>query len=178
MLLRLLSAQVVLPALLSAAALAGPMVCTTSLEAPDASAPDGAAPVALTTCAAVETTSERIERVAYSWTSPYATGVNLVHQVTDLFGIALGGIDGNRVMGFGFADQTIIWDGTAIENTTRALLEEQNPPMPTRTRDLSNGFGSSLALELSGAGSLDAQGAQLPLDKPVTPAATPVQPLW
>ena len=40
-LFRLLSAQVALPALLSAAALAGPMVCTTSLEAPDASAPEG-----------------------------------------------------------------------------------------------------------------------------------------
>ena len=178
MLLRVLSAQVALSALLSATALAGPIVCTTSLEAPDASAPDGAAPVALTTCEAVETTSEQIERVYSSWTSPYDTGVNLVHQVTDFFGIALGGIDGNRVMGFGFPDQTIIWDGIAIDNTTRTLLEEQTPPLPMRTRDLPNGFGSSLALELSGPGSLDAQGAQLPLDNPVTPAATPVQPLW
>ena len=129
------------------------MVCSTSLEAPDASAPDGAAPVALTTCEPVETTSERIERVAYSWTSPYATGVNLVHQVTDLFGIALCGNDGNRVICFRFADQTIIWDGTAIENTTRALLEEQSRRCP-RAPASPQWVRFEPGLELSGSGSL------------------------
>ena len=31
-------------------------------------------------------------------------------------------------MGLGFPDQTIIWDGSAVENTTNALLEEQALP--------------------------------------------------
>ena len=140
MLLRLLSAQVLMPALFTTAALAGPIVCTTTLEAPDASASQSAEPVALTTCVPIETTAERIERVNYSWTAPYARGVDVVHQITDFLGIAVAGPEGNRVMGFGFPDQTLIWDATAIGTTTRALWEEQSPPLPMRTLDLPNGF--------------------------------------
>ena len=79
MLLRLLSAQVLMPALFTTAALAGPIVCTTMLEAPDASISQSAEPVALTTCVPIETTAERIERVNYSWTAPYDRSVDVVH---------------------------------------------------------------------------------------------------
>jgi len=175
-LLRLLSAQALMSALFTAAAMAGPIVCTTTIEAPDPSAPAGSAPVSLTTCEPVETTAERIERVNYTWTAPYARGVDLVHQITDFFGIAVAGSEGNRVMGFGFPDQTLIWDGTAIENTTRALMEEQLPALPTRTTDLPNGFDSSLAFELQRLGSTET--VALPLDDPATSVASPVQPLW
>ena len=48
-------------------------------------------------------------------------------------------------MGFGFPDQTLIWDGSALQNTTEALLEEQSPPLPMRTLDISSGFNGSLA---------------------------------
>ena len=48
-------------------------------------------------------------------------------------------------MGFGFPDQTLIWDGSALQNTTGALLEEQSPPLPTRTQDISSRFNGSLA---------------------------------
>ena len=65
--------------------------------------------------------------------------------MTDVLGIAVGGIEGNRVMGFGFPDQTLIWDGSALQNTTGALLEEQSPPLPMRTLDISSGFNGSLA---------------------------------
>ena len=68
-----------------------------------------------------------------------------LHQLTDVLGIAVGGIEGNRVMGFGFPDQTLIWDGSAVQNTTGALLEEQSPPLPMRTMDISSGFNGSLA---------------------------------
>ena len=54
-------------------------------------------------------------------------------------------IEGNRFMGFGFPDQTLIWDGSALQNTTGALLEEQSPPLPMRTLDISSGFNGSLA---------------------------------
>ena len=178
MLLRLLSAQALMPALFTAAALAGPIVCTTTMEAPDPSAPAGAAPVSLTTCEPMETTAERIERVTYTWTAPYGRGVDVVHQITDFFGIAVAGSEGNRVMGFGFPDQTLIWDGIAIENTTRALLEEQSPPLPTRTLDVPNGFDSSYAFDLMRSDTGAAETVVLPLQDPATPGATPVRPLW
>ena len=78
--LRLLAAPVMMIALFTAAALAGPIVCTTTLAAPDSSASQSAAPVALTTCSPIETMAARIERVNDSWTVPYACSVDVVHQ--------------------------------------------------------------------------------------------------
>jgi hypothetical protein len=79
----------------------------------------------VTRCGPVVTTPELVERRAYTWTAPFAQGVDLVHQVTDVLGIAVAGRDGNRVMGLGFPDQTLVWDATAIEATNRVLLEAQ-----------------------------------------------------
>ena len=129
---------------------AGPVVCTTSLEAPEPTAPN-LSPVEVTRCGVVERTSELIERRFFTWTAPYERGVDLVHQFTDLLGLAVAGDNGTRLMGFGFPDQTVIWDATAVGATTRALIEEQSPAMPLRTRDLASGFGSSLAAEVSPA---------------------------
>ena len=112
--------------LLAAPIWAGPVVCTTTLEAPDAEA-DGAAPVQLTRCEPVETTSELLERRYSTWSAPFDSGVNMLHQLTDLLGIAVGGPDGTHLMGFGFPDQTVIWDGTVMRNTIDALMEEQSP---------------------------------------------------
>ena len=119
---------------------AGPVVCTTSLEAPQAAG----APVEVTRCGPVVTTPELVERRFYGWTSPYARGIDITHQITDLLGIAMGGGDGTKVMGFGFPDQTIVWDGSALETTTAVLLEQQGSPLPWRTADLSNGFCQGL----------------------------------
>ena len=124
--------------------LAGPIVCTTSIEGPQPGR--GSGPVEVTVCQPTETTSELINRRLYTWTSPMARGVEPLHQLTDFLGIAVGGIDGNRVMGLGFPDQTLVWDGSALQNTTGALLEEQSPPLPMRTLDLSSGFNGSLAV--------------------------------
>ena len=125
-------------------------MCTTTLEAPELSAA-ATESVEVTTCAPVETTSELVERRLYTWTAHYERGVDLVHQITDLFGIAVAGEGGTQVMGLGFPDQTIIWDAAATSSTTRALLEEQGPALPLRTQDLTNGFDSSLALESLGS---------------------------
>ena len=57
---------------------AGPVVCTTTLEAPDLSS-EVMEPVEVTTCAPVETTSELVQRRSYTWTAPYERGVDLVH---------------------------------------------------------------------------------------------------
>ena len=125
-------------------------MCATTLEAPELSSA-ATEPVEVTTCAAVVTSSELMERRLYTWTAPYERGVDLVHQITDLFGIAVSGEGGTQVMGLGFPDQTIIWDAAATSSTTRALLEEQSPALPLRTQDLANGFDRSLALESIGS---------------------------
>jgi hypothetical protein len=139
---------------------AGPVVCTTTLEAPllsgarsGAGASAGAlavqlgvasGPVEVTRCGQVQTPPALMEKRFYSFRAPYAPGVSLTNQITDLFGIALGGVDGTRVMGLGFPDQAIVWDGTAVENTYRVLLEQQSGPMPWRTVDVPNGYSGSL----------------------------------
>ena len=142
-LLRLLLAGAGLIAALAPAtpALAGPVVCTTTLEAPVANA----APVEMTRCGRVQTVPELVTRRFYSYTAPFERGVSLTNQVTDLLGIAMGGGDGSRVMGLGFPDQTIVWDGLAVQNTTAVLMEAQSSPLPLRTGDSSPCFTTSLA---------------------------------
>lgn len=135
----------------SAPAQAGPVVCVSSLEAPlplkgaAAAASPPLSPVVVTRCGPVVTTPQLVERRAYTWTAPFAQGVDLVHQFTDVLGIAVAGRDGSTVMGLGFPDQTLIWDATAIETTNRVLLEAQSNPMPLRTADVFNGYCSGLA---------------------------------
>ena len=52
--------------LLAAPTMAGPVVCTTTFEAPPANENAGR-PVEVTTCAPVETADELIERRLYTW---------------------------------------------------------------------------------------------------------------
>jgi len=135
---------------------AGPMQCTTTLEAPilavqgsGGSASPAAAPVEVTRCTAVETVPELFERRAYTWTAPYASGVSLAHQVSDLLGIAVSGQPGRGVIGLGFPDQTLTWDATAIANTYETQLRAMAQPMPWRTADLSSVFTTSLGSSTS-----------------------------
>jgi hypothetical protein len=151
---------------------AGPVVCTTTLEAPPADPGLGGtppAPVEVTRCNAVQTIPDLVERRYYSWTAPYARGVSLTNQITELFGIAMGGGDGTRVMGLGFSDQAIVWDGTAIENTFRALNDQQSDPMPWRTADVSNGFSGNLG---------NLQPAPVAWEDPGPTWSPPVRGLW
>lgn len=140
-----------LAALQPLAVAANPVVCTTSLEAPMAggAARLGASgrhgPVEVTRCGPVTTTPQLVERRFFTYTSPYARGVDITHQITDLLGIAMGGGDGTKVMGLGFPDQTIVWDGSALQNTYEVLLDQQSNPLPWRTADVSNGFCAGLA---------------------------------
>jgi hypothetical protein len=143
-----------LPTLLAGATLsagwgfAGPMLCTTTLEAPPVSSgsadQENFSLVEVTRCGPTQTVPDMVTRRFYGWTSPFARGVSLTHQITNLLGIAMGGGDGTKVMGFGYYDQTLIWDGSALNNTAGALMEEQFVPMPIRTSDLPSVFGSSI----------------------------------
>jgi hypothetical protein len=163
------------PGSFATASRANPVVCTTTLEAPvglGEMASEPAAPVEVSRCAPVESTDALVVSRYYTWTAPYARGVDLIHQVTDLLGIAVAGPDGNRVMGLGFPDQTIIWDGTALQNTYQVLLEQQSAPIPWRTVDISNGFSGSLATQ-------EARGGDSPMVLRSDGSMTrPVRGLW
>ncbi|MEB3348642.1 MAG: Occludin/ELL family protein [Cyanobacteriota bacterium] len=123
------------------AVLAGPVVCTTTLEAPRQ---PGQGPLQVSRCAAVLTPPELLEQRAFTWRASFAAGVDPLHQITDLLGLAVGGADGRRLMGLGFPDQAIVWDGMAVEATAERLLEAQSEPLPWRSADVPNGFSSSL----------------------------------
>lgn len=133
------------------AALAGPVLCTTTLEAP---AQAGGAPREVSRCGAVQTLPELVDRRFFTYTAPYAEGVSIRGQLRDLFGVATGSINrGDAIRALGFTDQTIVWDGTALQNTLGVLLEAQGDPMPWRTADLTNGFTGSLGSSGRSAGS-------------------------
>jgi hypothetical protein len=127
---------------------AGPVLCTTTLEAPliqpgqPLAARSG--PTEVTRCGVVGTVGELVEQRYFSYRSPFARGVGIPHQITDALGLAMGGINGNRLMGFGFPDQAIIWDGSAIENTTTFLMDRQVELVPRRTADLPSPFTTSV----------------------------------
>lgn len=150
---------------------AGPVLCTTTLEAPPPAAGQWpAAPVEVSRCGPVETPPELAERRFFSYTSRFAPGVSLLHQFTDALGLALAGEGGNRLVALGFPDQTLVWDGTALENTAARLLEDQSPTMPLRTADLPSQFTTSL-----GYGS----GVSGPVAPRLSPGwMTPVRGLW
>ncbi|MEB3307465.1 MAG: Occludin/ELL family protein [Cyanobacteriota bacterium] len=131
-------------------AMAGPVFCTTTVEAP-ASLPSGrgsprlAPAVEITRCQGSQTVHELLQERFYSHTAPFEAGIGISHQITDLLGIARGGINGRAWMGFGFPDQTIVRDATAVQNTVQVLMEQQSDPMPWRTADLADVFTGSLS---------------------------------
>jgi hypothetical protein len=158
-----------LGAVLATAARANTLVCTNTLEAPSGlaqvAAAEPAAPVEVSRCAPVQTTDALVVNRFYTWTAPFARG-------TDLLGIAMAGPEGNRLMGLGFPDQTIIWDGSALQNTYKVLLEQQSAPIPWRTVDISSGIRGSLAAEQA------QPGESLEVLIPVEASAQPVRGLW
>jgi hypothetical protein len=128
---------------------AGPVLCTTTLEAPNPAAV-GTGPVEVTRCGVARSAPEVMEHRFYSFRAPFAQGVNLMHQITDPLGLSIPGRDGGKIVAFGFPDQNIMWDGTAVENTYSVMVLEQSSVMPLRTSDLSNGFGTSLGGPVAG----------------------------
>lgn len=156
--------------MLVAPAQAGPVVCSTTLESLR-----GASPVEVTRCGPVVTTPQLMERRFFSYTAPFARGVDIGHQISDVLGLAIPGRDGGKIVGFGFPDQTIVWDGTAVENTYRVLLEEQSNPTPWRTADVSNGFCNGLP-----QGGCGVSGGPAAAAAPAYPVSSdaPVRGLW
>ena len=171
--------------LAAAPALAGPVVCNTTLEAPALPPRNGGAgysagypggipmgPVEVTRCGVVRTPSEVMDRAFFSWSTPFARGQDLTHQITDLFGIAMGGGDGTKVMGLGFSDQQIMWSVSAMENVTEAMLDSQSRPMPLRTADMPSFYSTSLGTPPPRFV------ADTTRYRTLAPAYTPVRGLW
>ncbi len=157
---------------LLAPAIAGPVLCTTTLEAPmPASSRTG--PVEVTRCGVTRSAPELMEQRYFSFSAPFAQGVNLLHQITDPLGLSIPGRDGGKIVAFGFSDQNIIWDGTAVENTASVLLTDQSAPMPLRTSDITNGFSSNL-----GAGVGTTVGATYVNPPASTTWTPPIRGLW
>lgn len=175
-----------LPLLGPVPAQASPVICTTTLEAPSPgsfrSGTNPAGPVEVTRCGAVLTTGELVDRRAFSYRAPFARGVSLSHQISDVLGLAIPGRKGGKIVAFGFPDQAIVWDGSAIQNTYQALLEEQSPVIPWRTGDLPNQFGTSLQPGISQpSGFVQSQPQQaLPMipTQPFQQESTPIRGMW
>jgi hypothetical protein len=110
----------------------------------------------VTRCGVVGTVSDLVEQRYYSYRSPFARGVDIIGQITDFFGVAMGGRDGSKVVGLGFPDQAIVWDGSAIENTTNILMEQQTQLVPRRTADLASPYSTSLRAGTSPSGETEA----------------------
>jgi hypothetical protein len=144
------------------------VLCTTTLEAPTTEA-ISTGPEEVTRCGIVRTAPEVMEDRYFTYSPPFAHGVNLLHQITDPLGLIFGGRDGGRFVGLGFPDQKIIWDATAVENTYAVMVTDQSSPMPLRTSDITSGYGSSL-----GAAAADNYVQQ----PPATNWTPPIRGLW
>jgi hypothetical protein len=174
-----LSGAALFAPLLTSPAFAGPVACVTTLEAPAAAEPGAmpGAPVEVTRCDTVQTVPALMRRRYYSYTAPFARATSIPNQITELFGIAMGGGDGTKVMGLGFRDQAMTWDATAIGNTTSYLLDSQSDPMPLRTADVANCFNTSISGDTtSSQGSCFA--ATSWQEEPAPTLAMPVRGLW
>jgi hypothetical protein len=110
----------------------------------------GTGPVEVTRCGVTRSAPEVMEHRYYSFSAPFAQGVNLLHQVTDVLGLSIPGRDGGKIVAFGFPDQNIVWDGTAIENTFSVMVSDQHGLMPLRTSDITNGYSGSLGSVAAG----------------------------
>jgi hypothetical protein len=138
------------------AAQTGSVLCTTTLEAPlvvpGQPLPERAGPRDVTRCGVIGTVPDLVRQRYYTYRAPFARGVDVAHQITDLFGLAMAGRGGNQIMGAGFPDQAIIWDGSAIETTNSFLLDQQVHLVPRRTADLPSPFTTSIRTEVNNRG--------------------------
>lgn len=120
-------------------AIAEPLVCTTIFSE------DNSGAQVQNTCKRIETTYERLEKDLYTWRAPYNSGVGIFQSMNEDVGFAYGGINGTNFAGFGFPEQTILWDAGILQKNVQELLENQTELIPLRTADLPNAFESSLA---------------------------------
>jgi len=77
-------------------------------------------------------------------------GVSIPYALSDMLGLSLEGDQGTLIKAFGFPEQKIDWDGTALSNTYKTFLSKQTRSMPIRTEPIGNGFCDELPSMICG----------------------------
>ena len=95
---------------------AGPVLCSSSLEVGE----PGTAPVEVTVCEPVQSTSELVTQRFFTWTAPYARGIDLMHQTLTCSVSLL--VERMATDGWAWDSQIRRSSGTAVRFTTPRLL--------------------------------------------------------
>ena len=98
----------------------------------------------ITDCSAITSIPKSLNERYFTYAAPYASGVTIPYTLGDMLGVVFSNDPDRSLKGFGFPDQQITWDGIAIENGYRELLDSQANRIPIRTPPIGNGFCSEL----------------------------------
>jgi len=100
----------------------------------------------VTDCRPITTVDKFFSNQYFSYAAPFAQGVSIPYVLADMLGISLNSQGDGMIRAFGFPDQQITWDGTAVHNAYKQLMAEQLRVVPLRTEPINNGFCSGLPL--------------------------------
>ena len=92
--------------------------------------------------------SNQFEEAFYKHNRPFYYTTDLISKLGDLLNIRIGGKDKVDFIGFGYKDQSLRWDGKALENSYHHFLDLQTKKYDLRGNDIPNGYDSSLLKEL------------------------------
>lgn len=101
-------------------------------------------PVNITDCREISSEDSIFEKNFFSYSAPFSLGVSIPYQLSDILGLSIKGEQGTLIKAFGFPEQKIDWDGTALSNTFKSLMSKQSRKMPIRTEPVGNGFCDQL----------------------------------
>ena len=135
----LLSSTLFIPA--SGSALANEFECSTYQEERQG------IPVNVTDCREISSEEDIFENNFFSYSAPFTLGVSMPYQLSDILGLSVKGEQGTLIKAFGFPEQKIDWDGTALSNTFKSFMSKQSRRMPIRTEPIGNGFCNLLPPE-------------------------------
>lgn len=104
-------------------------------------------PVNITDCREISSEEDIFEKNFFSFSAPFSLGVSMPYQLSDILGLSVKGEQGTLIKAFGFPEQKIDWDGTALSNTFKSFMSKQSRKMPIRTAPIGNGFCEQLSAE-------------------------------
>ena len=87
---------------------------------------------------------ELFDEAFYMHTRPYFQNNDLLAKTRELLNISLGGKNKISFIGLGYREKTIEWDGNALENTYKKVLNMHTKDYLQQGSDIPNGFGNSL----------------------------------
>jgi hypothetical protein len=100
----------------------------------------------VTDCRPITTVDKFFTNQYFSYAAPFAQGVSIPYVLADMLGISLNSQGDGMIRAFGFPDQQITWDGTAVQNAYKQVMAEQVRVVPLRTEPINNGFCSGIPL--------------------------------